>query len=321
MFLFFLYLSSLYAKGLQEYSDKFFECINLNKSANSQLECTSINIPEKEGYKCCSMKISYDGNNSYNCFPLETKYANNQTILDEFFLNNSLASLFGSKGGQMVIDCGGINSTQKFEKMSDDYLNCYKSHINGVDNANDCHKYEIPEKEKSKCCFIETLQQDSKGNIIKDKKCYIINDGYFTKEKNLNNYLLDNFNLKSLDQIKNINLTINCKNYDVFNFSSKFEDKHISSPSSTINLNNNNKTGHDNDPQIINKKNSSSSNTGIIVGIVIAIIVVLIGGLILLICLVKKRMAKKPAKTESEATISNNQSRTNNSIHNKNINN
>ena len=219
---FLLYLSLLYIKGFQEYSDEFYECINPDKKVNSPFICTSIKIPEAEGYKCCSMKISYDGNNSYNCFVLENEYTKNQTILEAFALNNSLASLFSSKGGQMEIDCGeNIKTIQKYEKMSDEYLNCYKSHINGVDNENDCHKYDIPGKEKSKCCFIESLQKDNEGNIIKDKKCYIINDEYFTKEKNLNNYLLDNFNLKSLDQVKNINLTINCKNYDVFNFTCK----------------------------------------------------------------------------------------------------
>lgn len=112
---------------------------------------------------------------------------------------------------------------QNYEKMSDEYFNCYKSHINGVENENDCQKYDIPEKEKSKCCFLESLKKDNKGNIIKDKRYYIIQDEYFTKEKNLNNYLIDKSNLKSLDQVKNIIITINCKNYDVFYFKSKFE--------------------------------------------------------------------------------------------------
>ena len=98
--------------------------------------------------------------------------------------NNSLASLFGPKGGQMEIDCGkNIKSTQNYGKMSDEYLNCYKNHMNGADNENDCQKYDIPENEKSKCCFLESLQQDNEGNIINDKRCYIINDEYLTKEK------------------------------------------------------------------------------------------------------------------------------------------
>ena len=143
MNLFLLYLTLLYVQGFQEYSAQFYECINPNKITNSPSQCTSIKIPETEGYKCCSMKISYDGHNSYNCFVLENEYSKNETILNAFMLNNSLASLFSSKGGQMEIDCGeDIISTQNYGKMSEEYLNCYKSYINGVDNENDCQKYD-----------------------------------------------------------------------------------------------------------------------------------------------------------------------------------
>ena len=328
MNLFLLYLTLLCVKGLQEYSDEFYECINPNKKTRSHSECTSKKIPETDGYKCCSMKISYEGNNSYSCFVLETEYTKNETILGAFMLNNSLASLFGSKGGQMEIDCGeNLKSTQNYGKMSDEYLNCYKSHINGVDNENDCQKYNIPENEKSKCCFLESLQQDNEGNIINDKRCYIINDEYFTKEKNLNNYLLDKFNLKSLDQIKNINLTIKCKNYDIFTFKSKFEVKQtaVTKNSEIISSsdNDNEKIEPVIDKDNINKKKSSSSNAGIIAAIVIPCIVVLIGGIVLTIYLIKKRKAKKSGegegKNDTQADINNNQNQSNNSISNKNM--
>ena len=182
--------------------------------------------------------------------------------------------------------------------MSDEYLNCYKSHINGVDNENDCQKYDIPEKEKSKCCFLETLQQDNKGNIKKDKRCYIIHDEYFTKQKNLSNYLLDKFNLKSLDQIKNINLTIKCKNYDVFNYKSKFEviqipvtkKTDIISSDTGINLNTDEVRNSIIDKEKIKKK-KSSSNAGIIAAIVIPCVAVLIGGIVLTIYLINKRLS------------------------------
>ena len=294
MKLFLLFLSLLYVGGLKEYSEEFYECINPNLIANSHSECTSIKIPETEGYKCCSMKISYDGNNTYNCFALEAEYTKSEIILDEFMLNNSLAFLFGSKGGQMEIDCGEDKKvTHNYGKMSDEYLNCYQGHINGVDNANDCQKFDIPENEKSKCCFLETVQQDNIGNIIKDKRCYIIHDEYFTKEKNFNNYLLDKFNLKSLEDIKNINLTINCKNYDIFNFKSKFDDiqTSVTKNSEIISPLIEEKDSVSDEDKT--NKEKSSSKAGLIAAIIIPCSIVLIGGIILAIYFINKRKAKK----------------------------
>ena len=82
----------------------------------------------------------------------------------------------------MEINCDNIISNQKYEKKSEGYLNCYNSHINGINDENDCFKYSIPENERSKCCFLESQQRDDTGNIINDKRCYVIQDEYFTKD-------------------------------------------------------------------------------------------------------------------------------------------
>ena len=60
--------------------------------------------------------------------------------LDEYFANRSLASLFGEKGIDMEIQCDNIISSQKYEKKSEEYLNCYNSDINEVNDENDCFK-------------------------------------------------------------------------------------------------------------------------------------------------------------------------------------
>ena len=52
---------------------------------------------------------------------------------------------------------------------------------------------------------METQQRDDNGNTIKDKRCYIIQDDYLNDKNNLNQYLLDKTNKKSLNEIKNVN--------------------------------------------------------------------------------------------------------------------
>ena len=129
---------------------------------------------------------------------------------------------------------------------------------------------------------------------------------------------MDKFNLKSLDQIKNINLTIKCKNYDVFNFKSKFEGIQIPVTKKTdiissdtgINLNTDEVRNSIIDKEKIKKK-KSSSNAGIIAAIVIFCGIVLIGGTILTIYFIKKRKAKNSKEGETEAETSNNPSKRN----------
>ena len=47
----------------------------------------------------------------------------------------------------------------------------------------------------------------------------MIQDIYFKNNKNLSNYLLDKSKSNSLEEINNINLTINCKNYETSHLS------------------------------------------------------------------------------------------------------
>ena len=309
-----LYITNV--QSFSNYSENFFDCINPDISIDSSSECTSIDI-ESDGYKCCSLEIIYGNNNSLSCFALENEYTKNKTIFDEYMLNRSLISLFGTKQGEIKIDCGEeLVTIQKKEEMSDEYNNCYNNHINGVDSVNDCHKYEIPEKERSKCCYMETQQKDEEGKLINEKRCYIIQEKYFTPNYNLNNYLLDKTNKESLDQIKNINITINCKNYDVFTFKSKSDDNQNSDIVSSTDINKSDNNSNSNDSLPINKYNSkkdSGINTGAIIGIVIAGAVVLIGAVFMTIYCVRK------GKTKIEENYSMNEINKNN-INNNNPN-
>ena len=279
-----------YVSGIKEYSSEFYECLDPDKKINSSSYCSSIELPEADGYKCCSMEIKVNKNNSITCFALENKYTQNKVILDEYLANRSFTSLFGINGSEIEIKCGEIISNQINEKKSDEYTNCCNANLNGVNNENDCQKYNIPESEKGKCCYIETQQITEEGNIINDKRCYIIQDGYFSKEYNLNNYLLDQTNYKNLDQIKNINITINCKNQDVFYFQGKI-DKEINLTSTDINSNDDNQ--NENFPiNYPGRKKGSGLSAGAIVGIVIAGVVVAVGATILTIYCVRKNKGK-----------------------------
>ena len=279
-----------YVSGIKEYSSEFYECLDPDKRINSSSYCSSIKIPEEDGYNCCSMEIKVNNNNSITCFALENKYTQNKKILDEYLTNRSFTSLFGINGSEIEIKCGEITSNQINEKKSIDYRNCFNGHLNGVNNENDCHKYNIPESEKGKCCYIESKQITDEGNIIEDKRCYIIQDGYFTKQYNLSNYLLDKTNYKSLDQIKNINITINCKNQDIFYFQGNI-DKEINLTSTDTNSNNDDK----NETLPINytgRKKGPGLSAGAIIGIIIAGIVVAVGATILTIYCLRRNKGK-----------------------------
>ena len=207
-----------YLKQLKGFSEEYYECLDSDKTISSHSGCTSIEIPENEGYKCCSTKVSYKAEVFYNCFPIKSIYTTSKDILYEYISKSNLAFLFGDTGGELEIACpNGIVTTENYEKLSDEYLSCYDSHKKGVNNESDCTKNEIPTREGSKCCFLESSQINNNGTIIDDKRCYIIQDEYFTK-KNFNNYLLDESNIQSLDQIINTNITIKCKNLDTFSF-------------------------------------------------------------------------------------------------------
>jgi hypothetical protein len=216
MNLIFIYIILL-AKEIKGKSQEYYKCFHSFKEITSPSNCTSIIIPESDGYKCCSMKISYENNIGYNCFPLEKVYSQNKEVLKEYMSKKSLSYLLSINGGQMEIECGDeIKYIENYEKLNDEFFSCYNGHIYGVKNESDCIEFNISEYER-KCCFIETSEKFF-GQLKENKRCYLIKDEYFNGKKNFNNYLLDQLNAKSLDQIKDINVTINCKNYDTYYF-------------------------------------------------------------------------------------------------------
>ena len=294
-----LFILLLYGlNGLIEKSDEFYECLNPDKIVKSASECTSIEINETEGYKCCSMKITYNKNSSYNCFAIEIEYTKNKSIFDEYIANNSIASIYEATGGQMEIECGDkLRVTQNYEKVSDEYMRCYKSHVNGVQEADECYKYVIPEKENSNCCFIENIKLIN-SKITTDKRCYIIQNDYLTNTNNLNNYLLDNSNVESLDEIKNSNITIKCKDYGTFYFTSEFDQITQQDKIDKDDGSNNSSMG---------RKKESGISKGVIVGVVVAGIIVLIGASYLVYYCINKsgkdKNANNPIKSVKNETF------------------
>lgn len=260
----------LLLKAIKGKTEEYYQCINPENTVNSPSDCTSIIIPDSDGYKCCSMKIIYEGNMAYNCLTLENKYAKSKETLEEYISKKSLDNFFSTSGGEMEIDCGGNNIINKnYERLSNEYYNCYKGHINGVEDEDNCTENDIPVKEKNKCCFVETSKIIN-NQTKSDKRCYIIKDEYFTEQKSLNNYLLDQLELKSLEQIQNLNITINCKNYDIFNF--PVQSDNIIEPL------NPNKT-----------EDKSDSKTWIIVVIIISSLIIIVVVTILIIYCFRKR--------------------------------
>ncbi len=221
----------LLVKNIKGKSEEFKECVNPDKTVYSISDCTKIKIPDSEGYKCCSMKISFNQDSSYSCIALENKYTTNQEVLNEYMSQKNISYLFASIGGKMEIDCGNkLTISENYKKLSDEYLNCYNSHIKSIENESNCTKNDIPANEGCKCCFVETSTKSENGKILNDKRCYLIQDEYFTKNKNLKNYLLDESN-NNLDQYSNTNITINCKNYGTFFYSGFDKSIIIPSPS------------------------------------------------------------------------------------------
>ena len=230
-----------YIRYIKSKSEEYYECLNPYKAISSPDECISINIPESEGFKCCSMSITYDSETSYNCIVLETQYTKDQNTLNEYFSKRSMASLFTSVGGEMKVDCGSsLKIEENYKKYSDEFFNCYNGHIKGVENENDCINIDIPIEENNKCCYLEITKLDNNGEKINDKRCYIIDNIYFSEQKSLNDFLLDETKLSNLKYIKNTNITINCKNNEIFYFkgnldySKKIPTSLITTPSTLI---------------------------------------------------------------------------------------
>lgn len=201
-------------------SGEYYDCLNPYKNVSSPSDCLSITIPDSDGYKCCSMKISYQNRTSYNCFPLESNYTKNKEILEKYMTKRSLSPYLSNLGGQMEIECGGdIQFIKEYEAVNDEFNKCYNGHIFGTNDEYACIENNISIYER-KCCFVESSKINNE-TIIDDKRCYMIKEEYFNGQKNLDNYLIDELNVKSLKEIKDIKLKIKCKNYETFYFISE----------------------------------------------------------------------------------------------------
>ena len=266
MSLFFIFfLLSFFIKEIHGKSEEYYKCLNPDKTVNSVNTCTNINIPYSDGYKCCSMKVKYESFTSYNCIVLDRKYTESQLTLNEYLSKGSLTSLLQETGGEIEIECeNSLKMTKKYEKLSNEYLSCYNGHIKGVEKVDECNDYNIPGEEKGKCCFVETTKVINNKTKINDKRCYIIQDDYFTKKESLKNYLLDRSNVNNLDEIKNTDITINCKNYEPYVYKSllTYDDS------------------NEDPPEIEPKdKNKSGFPVWAIIIIVIGIIIIIVGGI------------------------------------------
>lgn len=212
------------AKEIISKSDAYYNCINPNNTVvASPSYCSSISIPDSDGYKCCSMKISNKDEYAYNCFPIENKYLQSQELFKEFILQRSLSPLFTASGGSMEIECENMTLDTEYQKLSQQHLNCNEGNLNGVKGEDECINNDIPTNEGGKCCYIETFKRYDKKSFIKDKRCYVIKNEYFSN-KNFSDYLLDESEKDSLDKIRNVNITIKCKNYETYFFQGEFDN-------------------------------------------------------------------------------------------------
>ena len=288
---FFIILFLILLSNIECKTEEYYECINPDNTISDPSKCTSIKIPVSDGYKCCAMKIQYGTETSYNCFAIETEYTKDSKTLNDYMSKRNLDFLFTSTGGQMSVDCGNFLSVQKtYKKYSDSFLNCYNGHIQGVENESNCYDIDIPEEENSKCCYLEKLQHDKNGGIISDKRCYIIDNIYFSGDKELSDFVLDESNLNSLNDIKDTNIIIKCKNIETF-YLNKIDDD-IEVIESTLKLDFNIEMDSDippNEEPEKKKSGLSSLKMGLIIG---ACVIFVIGGVtIFIICYCKKKGA------------------------------
>ena len=156
------------------------------------------------------MKVTFGTKTSYKCFPLENEYINNKTLFELYVSSKkNLGYFFADSEGEIEIECrNNTIKAENFEKYSNEYLNCYNYSLIGVENENSCFQNDIPVKDGSKCCYLESYQINPDGNIKEDKRCYPIPNEYLTKNKTLKNYLMEATNLETLDYICNTNITI-----------------------------------------------------------------------------------------------------------------
>ena len=82
LYIYFLFLFFLNINKLKAHSEEYYECLSPEKYAISPYDCISVQIPEKDGFTCCSMKVTFGTKTSYKCFPLENEYINNNTLFE-----------------------------------------------------------------------------------------------------------------------------------------------------------------------------------------------------------------------------------------------
>ena len=183
-FIFISFIISLFFNNIHSKSEDYYFCLDPEKKINSDDICQLLNIPASDGYKCCTMAIKYGKETSYNCIAIQTEYTKNQQTLNEYISKRNLDYLFTSSGGEFIINCGSPLVVQKdYKKYSEPFLNCYDYHLQGVENKSYCYENDIPEDEGSKCCFLEKNTKNNNGNIINDKRCYIIDETYLSDKK------------------------------------------------------------------------------------------------------------------------------------------
>ena len=310
---FFLFVL-LHINHIKSQSEEYNECISQQKIANSSSDCISVKIPEKDGFTCCSMKITMGEKLSYQCFPLDNRYIKNETLFNLYVASQkNLKYFFLGSGGQIEIECpNNLIQSEHFEKYSEGYLNCSNYNLIGAEDENNCLNNDIPIEDGTQCCYLESYQYITESNIKIDKRCYMIPNEYLTKEKTLKNYLMDATNTKNLDNIYNTNVTIKCKNYDTYELKTKTLINKTAPPlniNPTIILNNNPKTDQiintDNyviiDSTNIPNKNSSNSRfyprtnkneKGISAGVILLIIIgvlMFISAIVVIIIFCKKK--------------------------------
>lgn len=304
---FFILLISLilHKKYFLKKSNEFYECINPAKQVSNQFECNNIKIPDTDGYKCCSMEVTYKSDTKYSCFAIESEYARNIETLENYITTRSIDAFFESSGGQIVVNCGNLLFEKTFNKKGNNYLNCYKGHINMVNREDECINNDIPYEDGGRCCFMETDSQNYvTGLKTEDKRCFIINDKYFIDNKILNNFIKEESNIDNLDQIKNTNITIKCKNYETLSYNSIIERNYNSNNTNDIII------GNNNDIEIFtptsNNTSSSEKKPGIgviIIAITLPIIFVIFIVGIVILWLINKEILKKIEKENENNQI------------------
>lgn len=302
LILYFLFLLQL--KKFKGKSSEYNDCIDPTKTIKNGSSCLDIKIPDSDNYTCCSMKITYNYSSSSNCFALENNYLINQSVLNEYMTERNISSLFNLLGGNFEIDCGnGLKFQEIYQPSSEEYLNCYQYHIQGIENKDSCISIDIPDG--SKCCYIETSTQNNFGDIINDTRCYVIPKKYFEDGKNLENYVLDQSNKDNLNDIENYNITINCKNTEPFNLQNiKKSEPIIGSDYYEIGLisensesNESNDSNDSNDSSSADRDGKKKSKVGLIMLIVAIFIIILIVISIFIIFYFRKKKTHTPIKT------------------------